>query len=319
MASGVGQKGMTLINFPEADARFLKVVQTGSKSNYWSIHELYSFGTVNIDSVRLDKKSLVLDENPYDSLKAIVFPAKAELTPLKWWSSNPAIATVNADGAVKAVAEGIAYIYVGTIDGIKMDSSEVVVHAFGTPVRMSGLKATQVAGNKMKVLVTWKSYDEVNVDHYEIQQSINGKDFKTVGSLKAESSTTYFYNDKLNAPASKLYYRIKALDKDNRVSWSNVFALEIKVSNLQSTFIYPNPLKDTFYNIVFSAMKNATQFNIQLFDLSGRQLDVQKLNAMAGVLVYNMQLDQILEKGIYILKITNEKTGQSCNQKLIIN
>jgi hypothetical protein len=47
IASGTGTDGMTLILFPDAIARYIRIVQTGSKGNYWSIHELFVWGKVN--------------------------------------------------------------------------------------------------------------------------------------------------------------------------------------------------------------------------------------------------------------------------------
>lgn len=47
VATGTGSTGMTLILFPDQVGRYIRIVQTGSKSNYWSIHELYVWGTVN--------------------------------------------------------------------------------------------------------------------------------------------------------------------------------------------------------------------------------------------------------------------------------
>jgi len=43
IASGQGTDGMTVITFPAVSARYFRIVQTGSKGNYWSIHELYVF------------------------------------------------------------------------------------------------------------------------------------------------------------------------------------------------------------------------------------------------------------------------------------
>jgi hypothetical protein len=52
IASGVGSTGMTLILFPDAVGRYIKIVQTGSKGNYWSIHELYVWGKINTAPVQ---------------------------------------------------------------------------------------------------------------------------------------------------------------------------------------------------------------------------------------------------------------------------
>ncbi|AEV98037.1 carbohydrate-binding protein [Niastella koreensis] len=52
IASGTGTDGMTLILFPDVTARYIRITQTGSKGNYWSIHELYVWGKVNADPVQ---------------------------------------------------------------------------------------------------------------------------------------------------------------------------------------------------------------------------------------------------------------------------
>lgn len=45
IASGTGTTGVTDIIFPKRIARYIRIVQTGSKGNYWSIHEFYAFGS----------------------------------------------------------------------------------------------------------------------------------------------------------------------------------------------------------------------------------------------------------------------------------
>jgi hypothetical protein len=52
VAWGVGSSGMTLILFQDVVCRYIRIVQTGSKGNYWSIHELYVWGKVNPDPVQ---------------------------------------------------------------------------------------------------------------------------------------------------------------------------------------------------------------------------------------------------------------------------
>jgi hypothetical protein len=47
IATGIGSTGMTLILFPDQVGRYIKIVQTGSKGNYWSIHEFYVWGIIN--------------------------------------------------------------------------------------------------------------------------------------------------------------------------------------------------------------------------------------------------------------------------------
>ncbi|UJF32496.1 discoidin domain-containing protein [Paenibacillus hexagrammi] len=40
VASGTGSSAVITVDFPAQSARYIKVVQTGTASNWWSIHEI---------------------------------------------------------------------------------------------------------------------------------------------------------------------------------------------------------------------------------------------------------------------------------------
>ena len=67
---------------------------------------------VEVENVTLNKAVLTLAVGASETLTATVTPAKAEHGALTWTSSNPAIATVDPDGKVTAVADGTAIIMV---------------------------------------------------------------------------------------------------------------------------------------------------------------------------------------------------------------
>jgi fibronectin type 3 domain-containing protein len=46
VATGTGSSAVTTINFPQQTARYVRVVQTGSAGNFWSIHEFQVYGVV---------------------------------------------------------------------------------------------------------------------------------------------------------------------------------------------------------------------------------------------------------------------------------
>jgi hypothetical protein len=143
IASGVGQTGMTLITFPESVGRYIQIVQTGSKGNYWSIHEFYVFGRVNVASVSVTPATGSLTVGATQQLKASILPVNATIQTKTWSSSNPAVATVDTSGKVTAVAAGITIITVTTTDGNKTatctDTVKASTNAFGgTPATVPG-------------------------------------------------------------------------------------------------------------------------------------------------------------------------------------
>ena len=64
----------------------------------------------DVESVTLDKESLTLYTGDSYTLTATILPENATDKTLNWSSSNENVATVDANGAVKAIGNGVATI-----------------------------------------------------------------------------------------------------------------------------------------------------------------------------------------------------------------
>ncbi|MCZ2339112.1 MAG: discoidin domain-containing protein [Chitinophagales bacterium] len=73
--------------------------------------------------------------------------------------------------------------------------------------------------NGKNVLLTWATSSEKNASHFELQVSVDGKNFKPIAKVKATGNTNstkeYNYNhfDAFEL-ANTLYYRLKSVDVD---------------------------------------------------------------------------------------------------------
>ncbi len=85
--------------------------------------------TVNVTSVSLNKSNLTLVEGKIEALVATVNPTNATNKNVTWKSSKTSVATVDANGKVKAVSVGSATITVTTADGSKIATCTVTVVA----------------------------------------------------------------------------------------------------------------------------------------------------------------------------------------------
>ncbi len=83
--------------------------------------------TVAVTGVKLDKTELDLTKDGTAQLTATVAPEDATDTAVEWTSDKPAVATVDENGKVTAVASGEATITVTTKDGAKTASCKVTV------------------------------------------------------------------------------------------------------------------------------------------------------------------------------------------------
>ena len=88
---------------------------------------------VPVQSVSLDKTTLSLNVGDNATLVATVLPENADDKTVTWSSSNTAVATVDANGKVTAVAAGEAVITVTTTDGAKTATCTVTVTADKDP------------------------------------------------------------------------------------------------------------------------------------------------------------------------------------------
>lgn len=110
------------------------------------------------------------------------------------------------------------------------------------PVELSSF--TGIANGK-EVILSWSTTTELNNQLFEVQRSINGNDFSSIGFVNGKGTTTerqnYSYRDKIIADG-KYYYRLKQIDYLGQSEYSDIIEIDIKIFN---SFLleqnYPNP------------------------------------------------------------------------------
>lgn len=74
----------------------------------------------------------------------------------------------------------------------------------------------------------WLTGNENNIDHYEIEKSVNGINWNTAGALQAltipQTQNSYLYNDK-DPYSGKSYYRLKIIDKNLGAKYSEIISV----------------------------------------------------------------------------------------------
>lgn len=129
--------------------------------------------TVAVTGVTVTPATLGLKVNETSTLTANITPSNATNKNVTWSTSAPTVATVDANGAVKALAVGTAVITATTADGNKTATCNVTVSAAATNVPVTGvsisktlvvgkgatraLTATVAPANATNKTVTWRS------------------------------------------------------------------------------------------------------------------------------------------------------------------
>ena len=148
------------------------------------------------------------------------------------------------------------------IDDVIISSNEV---GCLLPVEFSKFEAKS---NQNKVNLNWATATELNNDHFEIQHSDNGEDFKPIGQLKGNGTTPVgaSYNFEHPTPSVGInYYRLKQVDVDGKYEYSPIRSVlfgKNKVS-VSPTFAKENV---TIY------VSGDQSMNFGIYNLGGQQV-----------------------------------------------
>lgn len=91
------------------------------------------------------------------------------------------------------------------------------------------------------IVIEWKSGIETNLARYEVERSANNtNNFIQVGQLMAIGNNSYyFYRDEVTRNNSEnpiYYYRLKMIDNNGSVSYSQTIAVAHIISGVRSTW-----------------------------------------------------------------------------------
>ncbi len=116
------------------------------------------------------------------------------------------------------------------------------------PVKMESFTATLNNGGN-KVDLKWTTASELNLSHFVVERSTDGKNFSDAGIVFAVGNTTdkmdYSFPDMIsNLQATIIYYRLRSEDKDGSAKYSEtrIIRLNKQSDKMITIMTYPNPV-----------------------------------------------------------------------------
>jgi Secretion system C-terminal sorting domain len=172
--------------------------------------------------------------------------------------------------------------------------------------------------NATNVAVNWRTENEINTSRFFVERSINNGAFETIGSQAAAGNfagtKNYTMKDDIATVAGgAIQYRIKLVDIDGKVSYSNTII--VKTAAIDAVKTWPNPFTSNV-NIALSS-NTATTITTRLFDLSGKLVAQSNSQVVKGNNQLNISNLSGLSKGIYMLQITDITGTINYTQKII--
>jgi hypothetical protein len=174
------------------------------------------------------------------------------------------------------------------------------------PVELASFSGYAIAN---EVRLDWVTASELNNLGFEIERSIDGNAFVTIGFVEGKGTSTAlnqytFVDHPVNLANNVLYYRLKQFDYDGRYEYSNVMVIAFLVSfALEQN--YPNPFNPST-TIRFSIPESGN-IKLSVYNLIGEEVAVLK-EGFANAGRYEVEFSAqsgagVLPSGIYFYKL----------------
>ncbi|MEP7164959.1 MAG: hypothetical protein ABI741_09695 [Ferruginibacter sp.] len=175
------------------------------------------------------------------------------------------------------------------------------------PVTLVDFTAAEKTG---KTLLQWATVTEINSSHFEVERSIDSRNFENIGNVNANgnSNTHIAYVLTDNYPQLGVnYYRLKMVDKDGQFEYSKIVSVNFRNNTNTGSFeIKSAMLNNKTLQLNVSSSKQQTAI-LGLYDAAGRVMFAQNITLQKGV--NNINKVVMPSSAVYYLKLkTTEET-----------
>ncbi len=310
-----GEQYLTLGNFKhDSQTTHIQVQPTGYFGASYYVDDVSVYG---LDSFNL-KADAGRDTTITIGDSAFIGTYTNGIDSIKWQ-------ILNSNGTIDSTRPGFwvhpttntCYVVTQTVNGYT-SSDTVCVTVQPLPLKflkyeLRSTSETRNGINEQQVTSNWFTANEINVSHFYVQRSSNGRDFNIIGEVNAKGASynEYSYVDKspLVEGLGVVYYRIMSIDRDGKVSYSEVRIIEVRGTNYEVR-LFPNPAID----VVNIECKEGIK-EVKIIDCLGREMLRQ---AQHDGNVHHLSLNiHHYPKGLYVVQVITNK-GDVRNEKLIV-
>jgi hypothetical protein len=169
------------------------------------------------------------------------------------------------------------------------------------PVRFINLNAFK---KRKDILVTWTVEHETDIEHYEIEKSFDGINFRQVHAVKnrgmGSTSNTYEWTDPTPA-AGDHFYRIRSVSKAGNFEYSKTAKVTLR-NSISGIVVFPNPVTGAKLNLQLQHMP-AGRYQFKLVNSLGETISQTNYNHPGGSSRYIISTGTGFVKGTYLLEI----------------
>lgn len=152
----------------------------------------------------------------------------------------------------------------------------------------------------------WKTDNELNTFSFVVERSLNGRNYRAIGSVTAVSTPGVHYYQYIDPNINLLavpdiYYRLRQTDLDGKFTYSNIVVLPVTDSK-NFVLLYPNPVKDEINMTINITKKEKMQW--QLVDNFGRKVRSGTYDLSPGSMAVSIDI-RSLSSGMYLIQLNS--------------
>lgn len=255
--------------------------------------------------------------------EAYIFSTPAQLGATYTWSV-PADWFIDSGDGTNSIT-----VYVGELSG---EVTVTVTNTCGTasdmqyvynnqecgninPLPVHMLSFTATAANE-GVVLKWATAMEKDNDHFEVQRSLDGRSFETIGTVKGNGTvntrTDYAFTD-AKAVKGLNYYRLRQVDANGASEMSKMVRVSTNGKASAAITIYPNPVTNGNFTVSLSQVSD--NGSVTISDMNGRQLYSKVITSGSNEL--RIETSRLgMKPGMYLVTVRDNNTA--ITQKMIV-
>ena len=153
----------------------------------------------------------------------------------------------------------------------------------------------------------WSTYSEINIEHFDIERSTDGANFRQIGKINTasgqlNSNASYNYLD-ITAQRGTNYYRLAMVDNNGNYTYSKTIMVNVDIKGISVMIVYPNPFSKRVQIRVNS--DKAEKVAINIINSNGILMSSQDAQTQVGDNNININKVDALPGGIYYIEVVS--------------
>ena len=231
---------------------------------------------------------------------------------LFFFCSSLLYAQINIDGIITEAFSGnsLSTSTVGptpgfgaiTSAGIAQNGKHIAVFIDSLPVEFLEVDSHIIEDHSF---IQWSVADDIDIDHYELEESNNGSVFHILRNIAAKQNNfkTDYKEEDDNLNIGNNFYRVKAVSTNGAVIYSKI--LKIPYGIIDNTlFVYPNPVKDLLQIQLHGLSRG--KYKLHIYNSGGQEIYNRSVEHDGIDKTITVPLPSTLQKGIYRLLFINK-------------